>query len=347
MVLNGTYELLHPVGFGGQGQLWHGTDLRTTQPVAIKVFPPTADQRRPLRELEVLSELPPHPRVATIHGSGEEHGQLYLVMGWIEGKSLEHILAREPQPWHARVLIWAKQACVALAHVHRHKIIHRDVKPANLMITPAEDVTLIDFGISRFTTSTLTQGEIVGSLPYLAPERWREDPGDYRVDLYSLGCVLYEMLTGEPPFGRKRSSLEEAHLRRSPTPPTRLVHGIPPDLEELTLQLLAKIPAQRPENAGEVAARLAAIIDSASSTDEIQSSDEQVRRLTADLGPEDPSTLEARLRRAKAIAEGGDMAGAARECDRVAAQYEQMFGPFHPLTMKAREAKFRLTAPRS
>lgn len=344
MVLNSKYEMDQMVGFGNQGQVWRGRDLETLQDIAIKLFPHTVEKHRYLRELDVLCRLPQHRRVVTYHGHGQVSDHLYLVMEWIEGKSLASVLSVEPQPWHARALVWVKQACEALQYIHRHKVVHRDVKPANLMVTPHDDVILIDFGISRFTNSTLTQGSPMGSAAYLAPERWRGEPGDYRVDLYAIGCIIYEMLIGEPPFG-KSGDLRHAHLRRSPTPPGRRVHGVSPKLDELTLQLLAKVPAERPESAGEVAARLSEIVNLGTSTDEITSSNERVRELVVELGPDHPDTLDARLWRAQLIAKGGDIAGAVRECDRIASQYEQLYGPFDPRTLEAREARFRLSNP--
>lgn len=352
-VLKEVYELADPVSRGGQGWLWRARDRTTGAPVAVKLYP--KDQMNPMeirryrREIRVLLLLPSHPHVATIRDFGEYRDYLYLVMGWIDGPSLKAKLASEPQPLMINIIEWTQQMCLGLAHIHQHKIVHRDIKPANMIVAAGETVTLVDFGIARFTDSTHTLNECIGSAPYMAPERWQQDAGDHRADLYSVGCVLYEMLTGAPPFGRsdgpRKDGLENAHLNVSPTPPRRRVHGIRPELDEVTMQLLEKIPANRPSSAAEVAMRLSKLLDDDTTADQLHDADERLRDLVRSRGPEDPQTVEARMRRAELIERSGDKTGAAREYDRIIDLCERRHGRLHPLTLAAREALFLLTAP--
>ncbi|SDK82103.1 serine/threonine protein kinase [Nonomuraea jiangxiensis] len=340
-VLDNRYELIRPVTGGGQAALWEGRDRRTNQRVAAKMFYPEQD-RYVERERELFSALRDHhPNVVSLLGTGTHNGGVYHVMSWIEGASLAQVLERNAKPYLVQALGWAQQIASALAWIHRHDIIHRDVKPGNLMITTTQPqrVVLIDFSISRFTHGTVTLGP-PGTPNYAAPEIWTSRRGDHRIDLYSLGCVLYEMLTGDPPFRGSEETARHHHLRVIPPAPRKCVSSIPQRLDDLTMNLLAKHPADRPANADVVVTELTSIIEEIARRVDVP----DAQQLTEDLGADAPGSLEDRLRRAELIAATGDVPGGARECESVIKECVRQLGPAHELTMKARATRFTIIA---
>lgn len=266
------YELEELLGRGGFGEVWRAWDIRVGRWVAVKIgYPGTADDVRRLeREANLAGNLS-HPNIATVHdvGRGLREGQdmVFLVMELVQGDTLAAVL-KAGLPEVADVLEWAVHIADALGAAHRAGIVHRDVKPANVMVTGSGVVKVLDFGIAKAQggpapalTNLTATGMIIGSFPYMAPERWTGGadgvPVDGRADLYALGCVLAELLTGRLPFtGGELHELLAQHLQVPPPAPSGLRPGIPAALDRLVLDLLAKDPRQRPADAQEVVRRL-------------------------------------------------------------------------------------------
>ncbi|MFB7264017.1 protein kinase [Streptomyces nojiriensis] len=270
------YALAELLGRGGFGEVWRAEDSRVGRQVAVKIgYPQTPeDTRRFEREASLAGNLA-HPNIATIHDFGrtEREGRdaVYLVMELLRGRSLAEVLEAGVPPL-ADALEWAGRIADALGAAHAAGIVHRDVKPANVMVTDGGLTKVLDFGIAKagsgsgaVTTTGLTAtGMIIGSFPYMAPERWTGGangvPVDGRADLYALGCVLTELLTGTRPFAaHEMHELLAQHLTTAPPAPSSLREGLPAALDSLVLELLAKDPADRPADAAEVSRRLAEI----------------------------------------------------------------------------------------
>lgn len=266
--LNGRYRIDEPLGSGGMATVWRGRDLHLERPVAIKLLEraglgdPTALERFG-REARAVARLA-HPNVVSVYDFGTDGGDPYLIIELVEGPTLAAMLAGGPLPVDRAIAI-AAQICDGLAATHAAGVVHRDIKPGNLMLTPAGVVKICDFGIARLhhaaAHATLTSPAIVmGTSEYMAPEQASNDGVDGRTDLYALGCVLYAMLTGAPPFtGETPPSVIGQHLHQPPVPVTARRPDAPADLDVLVAQLLAKNPADRPADANQVRARLAAL----------------------------------------------------------------------------------------
>jgi len=255
------------IGKGGMGEVWGATDTRLRRRVAVKIIsfpdgrPDPELVRRFVRESRLTARMD-HPGVPILYDADEVTdgpfaGRLYLVMQLIDGIGLEDLLAEhDPLPvgWAAAI---AAQACAVLDHAHGMMLVHRDLKPSNLMIDRHGGVKVLDFGLavaldaderSRITGSN----QMLGTLAYMAPEQFQGQAGPFS-DLYSLGCVLYRMLSGRNPFdGPTQPALMHAHLYEEPASLRRLRAEVPPDLEELVHRLLAKRPQDRPASAAEV-----------------------------------------------------------------------------------------------
>ncbi|WP_433175113.1 serine/threonine-protein kinase [Actinoallomurus sp. CA-150999] len=268
--LCGRYRLEERIGAGGMGEVWRGVDLRLRRPVAIKILPVelAADQtaaERFRREAETTAALQ-HPGITVIFDVDEhpsEQGRLlFLVMELLTGQDLGTLLAGHADGLPiGQAVTLATQTADALAAAHAHGIVHRDIKPANLFLLGDGRVKICDFGIARLadTTTRLTAaGGFIGTPLYMAPEQFRGGELSARVDLYALGCVLYELLTGTPPFIQDTgpAALMYQHLNKAPDPLRARRPAVPADLEKVTLQLLAKDPGERPAGAAAVAALL-------------------------------------------------------------------------------------------
>ena len=267
--LGGRYRLEEPIGAGGMGDVWRGVDLRLRRPVAIKILPAglAADQsavERFRREAETTAGLQ-HPGITVTfdideHQDGQDH-LIFLVMELLTGRDLGTVLDESPDglPIETTVSL-AAQAADALAAAHSRGVVHRDIKPANLFLLNDGRVKLCDFGIARLGDAThlTASGNFIGTPLYMAPEQFRSDPVDARTDLYSLGCVLYELLAGSPPFrsATNPAAIMYQHISAAPAPLRTRRPGIPEQLERLTLDLLAKDPGDRPPSAEAVAAAL-------------------------------------------------------------------------------------------
>jgi eukaryotic-like serine/threonine-protein kinase len=266
-IIDDRFEIGRTLGAGGMGQVYLARDLLGGEPVAVKVLLGAGmrDLHRFSREAEVLASLQIQGVVRYIAHGSTNAGQPYLVMEWLAGETLESRLARGPLGLVESVTL-ARRVAETLAAVHRCGVIHRDIKPGNLLLVggEVERVTLLDFGIARaagldFPRLTLT-GALVGTLAYMAPEQARGLPSiDARVDLFALGCVLHECIAGCPPFFASDvlSLLMKVILEKPPR--LRQVRAdVPAWLDALVAHLLAKAPEERPKDAGAVAAALAA-----------------------------------------------------------------------------------------
>ncbi|WP_406282035.1 tetratricopeptide repeat protein [Embleya sp. NBC_00896] len=260
-IIDGRYELLERLGRGGMGEVWTAHDPRLNRTVAIKLLAKADDPAAEImfvREAKAASTFN-HPNVVTIYdaGGGAEGEPMYLVMERLHGQDLAHSL-RQGLPTIDRIIDWTRQICAALEAAQAVNLVHRDLKPANLFLTREGRIKVLDFGLARtYAAFTATASATIGTAPYMAPERWLGRVGDHRGDLYSLGCILHELLTGERPFGNRDASGQMyAHLHEQPRPPVVSCPDIPPDLNRLVLDLLAKSPDERPDNATTTRTRL-------------------------------------------------------------------------------------------
>ncbi|MFD4553295.1 serine/threonine-protein kinase [Streptomyces sp. NPDC058469] len=254
VLIAGRYRLNTTIGRGAMGEVWQAYDEMGGRPVAVKLLhsqnsEPTATARFRL-EAQTAGRLS-HPHVVGVLDFGEQEGRLYLVMELVEGDSLSHVLAQAgtlPAEHAAHI---AAQSAAGLSAAHEQGIVHRDIKPGNLLLDADGSVKIADFGIAHFMndpSGALTAtGQIVGTSLYIAPERALGQSAGPPSDVYSLGCVLYQLLTGQPPF-RANSAIAvlHHHLDTPPVPPRELGVGLPPAFENYLLGLLAKRPEDRP-----------------------------------------------------------------------------------------------------
>ncbi len=264
--LAGRYVLEKVLGSGGMGEVWRGTDRQLKRPVAVKVMQDRlADPRRFEREAQIAARLQ-HPGITVVYDFGTYDGVPYIVMELLVGQNLADMLERAPGrrlPVGTAVSL-VVQAARALEAAHADRIIHRDLKPANLFLQDNGGLKICDFGIARIADAPdgLTSGGyVLGTARYMSPEQCDSAEIDERSDLYSLGCVLYELLTGQPPFpaGGQRAIMNQ-HMNTPPASPRTLRPDIPRQLSSVVLDMLAKDPGDRPADAGVVAARLEAVL---------------------------------------------------------------------------------------
>ncbi|MBV2151999.1 serine/threonine-protein kinase [Kitasatospora sp. SUK 42] len=267
-VLDGRYELVEKLGQGGFGVVWRAEDTRMHRSVAVKVIrhhdgDQAKDALRFVREANAAGRLS-HPHIVTVHDLGQsefdDQPVTFLVMELLTGRTLTQVL-REGLPAPEQSLRWGKQICEALAAAHDAGMVHRDIKPDNIMISDAGHLKVLDFGIAQLDTGgggLTTVGTVIGSPPYMAPERWTGDRVDGRADLYALGCVLVELCTGARPFGGDSTPvLMYQHLNEPPPVLDPVRYGLPSHLPVLLAELLSKDPQDRPADARAVARRLA------------------------------------------------------------------------------------------
>ncbi|MET9349626.1 serine/threonine-protein kinase [Streptomyces termitum] len=254
MLVADRYRLHGCIGRGGMGEVWQATDEVLGRSVAVKLMlaqstdPAGADRFR--LEAQTAARLS-HPHVVGVFDFGTWDGKLFLVMELVEGDSLGSSPAHPLVLPAERVAVVAAHAAAGLAAAHRQGVVHRDIKPGNLLMDADGTVKLADFGIARFvddpSAGLTTTGQIVGTGLYLAPERALGKPASPASDVYSLGCVLYQLLTGHPPFrADTATALLYQHIDSAPTPPSRLGVVLTPAFEAYLLSLLAKQPEQRP-----------------------------------------------------------------------------------------------------
>ncbi|HEX6589320.1 MAG TPA: serine/threonine-protein kinase [Longimicrobiales bacterium] len=269
-VLAGRYMLQREIGRGGMGAVFLARDLKHDSRVAVKMLGPgfgSADAvDRFLAEIRTAAKLN-HAHILTIHDSGEADGELYYVMPHIEGASLRERLDRESRLSITDALRIGCQVARALGYAHAHGVIHRDVKPENLLLDPRGHPYLMDFGLARALSSVTAgrrtaRGMTVGSPPYMSPEQAAGEDVDGRSDIYSLGCVLFEMLVGEPPFTASNAqALLRMHLTEPPPSLRSRRADIPEALDRVVRTALAKEPDQRQSTADQLARDLEAVLD--------------------------------------------------------------------------------------
>jgi serine/threonine-protein kinase len=258
-VLDGRYRLIQPIGAGGFGQVWKAHDPRVDREVAVKVLAGDggADHDRQVarfaREAAVAGGLS-HPNIVTVHdfGSAMYDGRLhaYLVMQLLTGKSLSTVLEAGRLPL-SKAMYTAACVADALEAAHEAGLTHRDIKPSNIIVRSSGEATVVDFGITRSSDARhdiTTTGVLIGTPAYMAPEAL-SGTFDCRSDMYSLGCVLYEMVTGQRPFTGTSWRLVNQHLNEQPAPLRTLRPDAPAELERLVSRLMAKDPTQRPASA--------------------------------------------------------------------------------------------------
>lgn len=251
----GRYRLGTLVSRGGMGEVWRAYDETLDRPVALKLLyedlgEPVARERF-LREARAVARLQ-HPNIVAVYDVGESDGRPYLVMELVDGRTVADELAEHGAFSFEAVRAIGASTAAALRFAHAAGVVHRDIKPANLVLHDDSTVKLIDFGLARLTEegSSLTpDGAAMGTIAYVAPESARGVDNDERSDLYSLGCVLYELLCGRPPFVGDVPSIAYAHVREEPDHVSTHRVDAPDDLAELVMSLLAKDPALRPQSA--------------------------------------------------------------------------------------------------
>jgi beta-lactam-binding protein with PASTA domain/tRNA A-37 threonylcarbamoyl transferase component Bud32 len=263
-LLSDRYELGETLGYGGMSEVHRGRDVRLGRDVAVKVL--RADlardpqfQHRFRREAQNAAALN-HPAIAAVYDTGEtvsDYGPLpYIVMEFVDGRTLRDIVKTEGPMDEQRAMETMVDVCAALDFSHRNGIIHRDIKPANVMINNAGAVKVMDFGIARALADGqgVTQtAAVVGTAQYLSPEQARGELVDARSDVYAAGCVLYELVTGDPPFtGDSPVAVAYQHVREDPTPPSSQNPGVSAALDAVVLKAMSKNPANRYQSAAEM-----------------------------------------------------------------------------------------------
>jgi beta-lactam-binding protein with PASTA domain len=279
--VGGRYELGELLGRGGMAEVRRAVDQRLGRPVAVKQLrtdfatDPTF-QARFRREAQSAAGLN-HPTIVAVYDTGEETDPLtgvsvpYIVMELVEGQTLRDVLREGRKILPERALELTQGVLDALSYSHKAGIVHRDIKPANVMLGPGGGVKVMDFGIARAvadTSATMTQtAAVIGTAQYLSPEQARGETVDARSDLYSAGCLLYELLVGRPPFiGDSPVSVAYQHVREAPIPPSQLDPEITPEIDAVVLKALAKDPDDRYQSATEMKADISRLLSGQQTT---------------------------------------------------------------------------------
>ena len=265
-LLLGRYEIKELLGRGGMAEVHAGTDRRLGRRVAIKLLRSdlardNSFHERINREAQSAARLN-HPGIVSVYDSGEEPmvepggGEVmvpFIVMEYVEGQTLREVLSTHGPLTVQESLDIIAGVLAPLDYSHRNGIVHRDIKPANVMLTPEGDIKVMDFGIARALedTGSLTQtSSVVGTAQYLSPEQARGEVVDARSDLYSTACLLYELLTGQPPFtGDSQLAVAYQHVGETPRPPSEINPNIPPSVDHLVLHALSKSRDERYQDA--------------------------------------------------------------------------------------------------
>ena len=261
-LLGGRYQLGAVIGRGGMAEVLLARDLRLNREVAVKVLRTDlardpSFQGRFRREAQAAASLDA-PSIVTVYDTGEdEDGVPYIVMERVQGRTLREVLQTEGRLLPQRALEVTADVCSALEVAHAAGIVHRDIKPANVMLTPNGEIKVMDFGIARAaagSNSTMTQtAAVIGTAAYLSPEQARGEHVDARSDIYSAGCLLYELITGSPPFvGDSPIAVAYQHVREDPAPPSAYDETLSPDIDAVILKAMAKNPANRYQSAQEM-----------------------------------------------------------------------------------------------
>lgn len=262
------FELQDKLGEGGMGIVYRARYVGNDRIVAVKLIPPEVAADPTLlarfeREMEVLKQLR-HPNIVHSFGGVCDNQQRFYAMELVDGGTLADILRERGRLAWDTVIDYGLQMCAGLQCAHERGVVHRDVKPANFLVTPAGKLKLSDFGLATMAAATriTAAGRTLGTLQYMAPEQIRgKPPISNRTDLYALGCVFFELLTGKPPFEAEHpAEVLHKHLKEAPPRLADRMLDCPPELDQLVADLLEKDPEKRPATAAEVAQRLQAMI---------------------------------------------------------------------------------------
>lgn len=268
-LLGGRYEIVHEVGRGGMARVFLAHDTKHRRDVAVKIIrrdvAATLGSDRFLQEIAIAARLR-HPNIVPMYDSGDTDGVLYFVMPYEEGLSLKARLRQDPPIQLTGKLSILLDVARALAYAHEHGVVHRDVKPDNVLLSGGAAV-VADFGIAKAVSAAQAEsssgvitgsGSRIGTPMYIAPEQAVGDPAtDHRADIYSFGCLGYEILTGSPPFRKSTAhELIAAHVGEAPVPIRDVAQGIPPAVAELITQCLEKLPSNRPQTAQQIVTRI-------------------------------------------------------------------------------------------
>ncbi len=254
---NGRYAVLKKLGEGGKGIVYRCRDTALDRMVALKLIKTSLDEEtsaRFHREAQTTAKLN-HPSIVSIHDIGTQDGHPFLVIEYVEGKSLDDLIQENGPMPPSEILRISKDIASGLEYAHREGVLHRDIKPENIMITIEGKPKIMDFGLARSVESShiTPGGTIVGTPAYLSPESALGKENDERSDLYSLGCVMYSMAAGHPPFvSEDNLKVIFSHINDIPRPISQMRKDFPVDLESLIMRLMAKDPSRRPANASEV-----------------------------------------------------------------------------------------------
>src|SRR5580700_817191 len=255
----GRYEIIETLGCGGTSRVVKARDTLIGRTVALKSFLQgfgRNSEQQFLHEAQTIGRLS-HPSIAQLYDvSTDPSGAPFLVMEFISGKNLEQILAHSPVPFSSAA-VWAADLASALAYAHRAGILHGDVKPSNIRVTEDDRVKLVDFGVARFASQVTGSDRVLGTPAYLSPEQIEGQKQDGRSDLFSLGIVLYEMITGVRPFaGNSLGAVCAQILTASPIPPTQLHPTLPAAFDRILARCLAKNPDNRYQSGNDLARAL-------------------------------------------------------------------------------------------
>ncbi|WP_017569761.1 serine/threonine-protein kinase [Nocardiopsis halotolerans] len=378
-VLGGRYRLVSQLGRGSMGEVWHAVDELLDRAVAVKLLRAGRGASEEVvarfrREARLTARLAGHPNVVILHDFGNdgargEPDSVYAVMELVAGRPLT-ALSRESGPMPVpRAADLVSQAASGLGAAHAAEIVHRDVKPGNLMVVEegvgGGTVKVLDFGIAALTAATqsrrITQtGQVIGTPLYMSPEQVRGERVGRAGDLYSLGAILYQLLTGRPPFTSDDPlAVLRRHLVEAPRPVVELRPDVPVPLSELVGSMLAKHTRERPATAEEVRDRLAPFLASdpvrpsrprsaphASAPSAVPTTRPYTRVATTrpeTVGPEDPGRLLALVEEARVAADSGQFAAAARRLRALLPRLRVTFGPEHADTLRARRREAYLT----
>ncbi|MGQ0671041.1 MAG: Stk1 family PASTA domain-containing Ser/Thr kinase [Actinomycetota bacterium] len=258
-VLAGRYRIEETLGRGGMATVFKGTDLVLGRPVAVKILAPQFAENQDFvarfrREAQAAARLN-NPNLVGVYDTGSDNGVNYIVMEYVEGRTLAEFLERGGRLMPERAIELAEAVCRALEYAHAQGVIHRDIKPGNIMVTRRGEVKVMDFGIARVVTTSETieqTAAVLGTAAYLSPEQAQGQPVDARSDLYSAGIVLYEMLTGRAPFaGDSPVAVAYKHVQETPVSASKLNADVSPELDAVVMRALSKNPANRYQSARE------------------------------------------------------------------------------------------------
>ncbi|MGZ4968162.1 MAG: serine/threonine protein kinase [Methylobacter sp.] len=268
----GNYRILKKLGEGGMGEVFMGEDMMLERKVAIKLLRPELSQREDIlqrfrSEAVALGRLN-HSNIATVYAFAHDVDRYYMAMEFVNGEPLDAVIAKRGKLAWQDAVRYTCDALTGLEHAHRLNVIHRDVKPANIMLNYTGEIKLMDFGIARILEHVrqTRSGYMIGTLEYTSPEQAQGLEVDARSDIYSMGTVLYELLTGRLPFQKNTDyELLQAQIKEMPPSPRSFVEGMPPALEDIILKALAKEPDKRFSTALEFSQALSALLQQGTS----------------------------------------------------------------------------------